>query len=213
MKPRQLAALLGIAPATLRTWAGKNYRDFLSPKGQGANGAYRSFDEVDARILAWVALMKAQNTSADEIYLTLKTAKANNWRDLPPLPGGIANDEPIAVVPREAVEERFRAIQERHETQLQAVIHERDQLREQLETMHRESSEALNALREEASETAQKLQQRIVELTAQEAELRGRLEQYKIGGRNWNLASLVMLALLIGVILTLVVLLIGGLLR
>jgi DNA-binding transcriptional MerR regulator len=197
MKPQQLAALLNIAPSTLRQWAGKDYTAYLSPTGQGIKGARRSFNEMDARILAWIALMKAQNVAASDIHAALKGAKAEGWKNLPPLPGGIANDEPIAVVPREAVEERVRALQERYETQLQGIIKEREELRVQLAAAKTET----DTVRRESSETIQQLQRRITELSSQEAELRGRMQQYTIGGRQWNVLALAAVGLLIGAIL------------
>jgi hypothetical protein len=43
------------------------------------------------------------------------------------------------------------------------------------------------------------------ELSTKEAELRGRLEQYTFGGRRWNAGSLIIVALLAGVVLALVI--------
>lgn len=215
MKPQQLAKLLNISPVTLRHWCLGEFGEFLSPSAQGAKGAKRSFSEHDARILAWVATLKGQNTPVGDIVTTLRSARTDNWRNLPPLPGGMANDEPIAVVPREAVEERFRAIQERYE----AVVKERDGLKEQLEAAHREieatrraNAEAIQALQQETATKVETLQQRITQLSAQEAELRGELKQYNFAGRRWNAMSLVIITLLVGVILTAIVLAAGILL-
>ena len=77
--------------------------------------------------------MKAQNSPLADIVATLRAAQADSWRKLPPLPAGIANDEPIAVIPREAAEERLVAIQERYEMQLQATMKERDELQSRLD--------------------------------------------------------------------------------
>jgi DNA-binding transcriptional MerR regulator len=204
MKPQQLAMLLNIAPNTLRRWAGKDYSEFLSPTAQG-NGSHRSFNQQDARIIAWVVLMKSQNTSAVDIRATLKSAQAENWGGLPELPGGLANDEPIAVVPREAVEERLRALSERYETQLTSVVRERDYLQIQLqekqhelETARFEASDSVKSIQKETSVAINTLQQRIIELTGKEAELRGRLEQYMIGGRRLSAVTLAIAALVIG---------------
>jgi DNA-binding transcriptional MerR regulator len=230
MKPQQLAKLLNVAPNTVRQWAREDFYEFLSPTAQGGQGAHRSFNDIDARILAWVALMKAQNLPVNEIRMTLKTAQSNGWRDLPPLPGGIVNDEPISVVPREAVEERVKALQERYEIHLQTVIKERDELKNQVDTLKRdlelarhetaegiktaqlESAQALRAMQQETTETIKVLQSRIVELTAQEAELRGRLRQYTFGGHQWNVAVLIAVALSIGIVITILILVVGSLL-
>lgn len=190
MKPNQLAKLLNITDSTLRLWCAKEYGDFLSLNAQGQHGARRSFNNTDARILAWIALLRTQNVSKEDIRATLRSSQANHWRDLPPLPGGIVDDEPIAVVPREAVEERVKALREHYETQLQAISKERDELRAQLE-----------AVQQENAETARAMQHKLDTLTEQEAELRGRLEQYTIGGKRRSAVTLVAGALLAGIVI------------
>jgi DNA-binding transcriptional MerR regulator len=211
MKPQQLANLLNLSPHTIRKWAREDFTEYLSPMGQGGGGIHRSFNDTDARIIAWIALMKAQNTPLNEIHLTLKAARSNDWRDLPPLPGGMANDEPIAVVPREAVEERFKALQERYETQLKIIAKERDELQTQLEVAKRETETAkreTEAVRRELLENVNTLQKRITDLSVQEAELRGKLEQYTFGGRRWNIGALIAVTLVAGVTFTIIVLVI-----
>jgi len=147
MKPNQLCKLLNIAPTTLRRWSAVEYAEFLSPSGRGINGAHRAYDDRDARILAWVAVMRAQNLSPDEILTALRNEHGNNWRALPPLPGGMAGDEPIAVVPREAVEERVRALQDRFTLELQAAHKEREALLAQVAELKTENSELRQELR------------------------------------------------------------------
>jgi DNA-binding transcriptional MerR regulator len=212
MKPQQLAKLLNIADSTLRLWAGKDFTEFLSPKAQGPNGARRSFSAQDARILAWIAQMRAQNMPIGEIRGILKSAQVDDWRNLPPLPGGMANDEPIAVIPLDTAEERIRSIQQRYDMQLQSVIKERDDLKSQLEvvrreieTVRREAAESAKNVQEQSSDTVKTLQQRITELTEREAELRGMMAQYTFAGRRLNAATMVVIALLAGVVLALVI--------
>ncbi len=132
MKPQQLARLLNVAPNTVRQWAREDFSEFLTPTAQGGNGMHRSFGDRDARIIAWIALLKAQNMPLADIVATLRSAQAADWHNLPPLPGGMANDEPIAVIPREAAQERLTAIEARYELQLQALTKERDELKDRL---------------------------------------------------------------------------------
>ena len=201
MKPQQLATLLNIAPVTLRNWSRETFKDFLSPNAQGDNGAHRSYDDTDARILAWVAELKAKNTPIDQITTVLTASRLKNWVDLPPLPGGMSNDEPISVIPREAAEERLFAIEERFKSQLDAIVKERDELRIRLESSQAEMRSQLESARTENQE----LQKRFMELGIREAELRGKLEQYTVGGRRLNAVALVIAALIFGVVLTLVI--------
>jgi len=194
MKPQQLAALLNIAPNTLRKWAGTDYATFLSPGAAGFNGASRTFSDQDARILGWVAELKAKNTPAAEILVMLREAQRDNWRTLPPLPGGMANDEPVALMPVEAAEEKIKALRDRYNMELSLIVRERDELKAQLNTVHEENSE---------------LQKRLAEITAKEAELRGRLEQYALGGRQLSAVALMTIALLIGSLLAAIFLIAG----
>jgi DNA-binding transcriptional MerR regulator len=224
MKPQQLAALLHISPATLRKWASEEFGEFLSPAGQGGNGAKRSFNDRDARIMAWISSMKAQNVPQKDIILSLKSFESENWQSLPSLPHGTANGEPIAVVPREAVEERLQALSDRYEAQLIAIKNERNQLQTQLETKQRELDikqrelesarrEATELLREQQKETTStisSLQQKITELSTKEAELRGRLEQYSIGGRRVSAVTMIIAALIVGVLVTAIVILVAS---
>lgn len=169
MKPQQLAAILNIASSTLRTWAGKEYAEFLSPNAAGINGAHRSYDDRDSRILAWVATMRATNMPLTDISATLRSAQADNWRNLPPMPGGMANDEPIAVIPREAAEERLTAIEERFEMQLQAAFKERDELRERMAEM-RTDNERLRQQLFEANQQIVELSKELTSLVRQRRE-------------------------------------------
>jgi DNA-binding transcriptional MerR regulator len=171
MKPQQLARLLNVSPATLRHWAGKEFGEFLSPNAAGINGAKRSFSEQDARILAWCAQMKAQNMPLVEIIATLKVASAENWRNLPPLPGGMAGDEPIAVVPREAVEERIKALEDRTRLQIVALERERDELRAQNAEFRQENAE-LRRQMYTLNERILQLTERLASLLENEQKLR-----------------------------------------
>src|SRR5690349_19009996 len=101
MKPYEIAKLLDVAPTTIRRWARDEYREFLSPMGQGINGGHRSFSDQDARIITWIAIMRGQNMPPAEITAILRSAQAENWRNLPELPGGMVSGEPVAMVPRE----------------------------------------------------------------------------------------------------------------
>jgi DNA-binding transcriptional MerR regulator len=197
MKPQQLASLLHISPVTLRQWARETYSEFLSPSAQGASGTHRAFSDHDARVIAWIALLRAQNTPTADIVATLRSAQANNWRNLPPLPGGTANDEPVMMMPVEVAETRMRALQERHESQLQAITAERDALKAQLV--------ALQTRFDTAADEVKSLQARLTTLAVQEAEMRGVMAQYTVGGRRLPAILLVAVVALV-VILTMLVL-------
>src|SRR5262249_40676270 len=139
MRPHELAKLLGIADVTLRKWTGKDFTEFLSPSAAIANNARRSFDDQDVRILFWISQMKDQNMPAGEIAAVLRTAQANDWYKLPPLPPN-ARDE-VALIPREAAETRLVALQEQFDARLTALTKERDELQKRLEQSEGEKEE------------------------------------------------------------------------
>jgi DNA-binding transcriptional MerR regulator len=140
MKPQELAKRLNIADVTLRKWAREDYAEFLSPSAQSATkSGRRSFSDQDVRVLTWIAQLRDDNTSPDEIRTTLRSAQQNDWRDLPPFPATTGDE--ITLVPREAVEERFKALQERFDLQVQALVNERDALATQLSASRAENAE------------------------------------------------------------------------
>lgn len=188
MKPTELAKLLDISPVTLRRWAGQEYAEFLSSSGAGQNGARRTFDDTDSRILALIAEMKAHNASGKEITLALQSARSENWRNLPPL-RGMTGSESVELVSREAVNERLQALRAQYEI----VVQERDDLRLRLDTTLHEKSG---------------LQERLTELSEQAAELRGQMQQYTFNGKRLNAAVLVGVALVFGIAVALLTLVI-----
>jgi len=139
MKPEQLAKRLNVTSATLRNWAAKDVTEFLSPLAQGQNGARRSFSDRDARILGWVAQMREQNIPLADIIDTLRSAQEENWRNLPELPS--APEDEVALVPREAVEERVKALQEKYELQIQAAKEVQEKLEAQLAELKAENTD------------------------------------------------------------------------
>src|SRR5664279_1647362 len=84
MKPSAVAAALGIAESTVRKYAGE-YAEFLSPGGAGGGHRHRDFAEHDVRVLKLIRDMKAENSSLEDIDVTLQSLKSNNWERLPAL--------------------------------------------------------------------------------------------------------------------------------
>jgi DNA-binding transcriptional MerR regulator len=167
MKPEQLAKRLNVTSATLRSWAAKDFTEFLSPSAQGQNGSRRSFDDQDARILGWVAQMREQNIPLADIVAALRSAHANDWRGLPELPTS-PNDE-VALVPREAVEERVRGLQEKHNLEVQALTRARDELQArlgELEVRLSKSERGNDSLHQQLAEAHQQIVELSKELTS-----------------------------------------------
>jgi DNA-binding transcriptional MerR regulator len=190
MKPSELLKIISVAEPTLRRWS-VTYAQYLSPNGAGGSGRKRSYSDQDARILAWIALMSEQNLSPDEITRTLQTSQADDWYGLPEMPGSIYRDEPVSMIPREAADERSRALRSVYEAQLEATTQQRD--------------EAIAELKQYKGQIVPELNQKVLDLTIQVAKLQGIVEQYTIGNRKFSAVTIVIVAIGIGVGLTLLI--------
>lgn len=187
MKTGELAKWLGIADITLRQWSANEYREYLSPTGQGGSGRNRVFTDMDARVIAHVVRMKAAGADRDTIHASLKTMQADNWRNLPDMPAAPPDFEPIAMIPREAAENAVTG-------QRQALMREISLLQDRVDSL-------VDDLKNEraAKESAQ------AELSAareQIGELRGKLATIE----NERPSSVWWLRLVVGLILGLLIL-------
>ncbi len=166
MKPQELARRLNIADVTLRKWAREDYAEFLSPSAQAATkSGRRAFSDQDVRILFWIAQLRDSNTSPEEIRATLRSAQAEDWRNLPQVPP-TASDE-IAIVPREAAEERIRALQDHFTLQVQALTRERDELKAQVAELKTENAD-LRRKKDEITEQILDLNRRLAAMLEKE---------------------------------------------
>ncbi len=100
MKPSEIADLIGIASSTIRAWTLGEFKRFFSPSAQGGSGRNRNLNETDSRILSYIAMMKRQNVSSDEIHIALQRMQKNNWEDLPPLPEAPAGVMNVPAIPK-----------------------------------------------------------------------------------------------------------------
>lgn len=169
MKPHELADRLSISPATLREWIRGPFGEFLSPSAQGTNGSRRAFNDMDTRILSWIARLRGENVPVHEIVAILHKAQAENWRGLPDLPPSLTDT--VAMVPREAVEERVKALEERFRQEVVTLQKERDELRQRLD-----KSETRN---DELQRQVFSLSERIVQLSERLAGLLEREQRRK----------------------------------
>jgi len=142
MKPSSVAAALGIAESTVRKYASE-YAEFLSPGGAGGGHRHRDFAEHDVRVLKLIRDMRVENTSQEDIDVTLQSLKNANWERLPALddsakgivasPGAlIAANAEKGVMQREI--ELLREQIERIDAERKAERADRDEL---LKRLHR----------------------------------------------------------------------------
>ena len=147
MKTKQLGDRLGVASATIRLWSTpEEYGAFLSDKATGGSGSTRVFDELDARIMAHVARLKNAGMNRDSISATLLTMQESNWDSLPDMPPLMPGQEPIAMIPTEAVSGRIEEIRTRYVHEIETLENRVDELEAQLDnerTQHREDIERL----------------------------------------------------------------------
>jgi DNA-binding transcriptional MerR regulator len=184
MKTHEVAALLGIATSTVRTWSNGEFKRYLSPTAQGGEGQYRNFTDQDARILAYVNLLKQQSRPRNEIHVSLRRMQTEEWADLPPLPPAPPGVGPIRMVPESTAETalttqrssllREIAIKDERIDQLEAQVAD---LQQRLEAERLEGQQKLEVERREAQEKREEL---LRQLIAAETELnlwrRGRIK-------------------------------------
>ena len=164
MKPSDVAALLGIATSTIRTWTMGEFKQYLSPTGQGGDGKYRNFTERDARIIALINELKRENTPLDDIHGTLKRLQTEDWIDLPPMPPAPPGISPIRMVPELTAETAIS-------TQRHALLREISILQERVEGLE----EQLRREKERREEELLKAQEGREELLREIADLQRRL--------------------------------------
>jgi DNA-binding transcriptional MerR regulator len=85
MRPSEAANLLKIPASTIRTWT-LQYQEFLSPTGGGGTGRWRSFNDIDLRILHHIDSLKRSGATGEEVVQALRHLQSMDWQDLPPLP-------------------------------------------------------------------------------------------------------------------------------
>ena len=87
MKPNDVAERLGVSGSTLRRWTRDDeYGLFLSPGGR-ADGAERIFNDIDLRVLTYIAALRKKNHSVADIQAALRAQQGSEWKDLPQFPG------------------------------------------------------------------------------------------------------------------------------
>ena len=104
IKPHELARWLGVSPTTIRMWASLEFGRYLSPSGAGGEGRWRVFSEHDARILAYVQMLKQQGLRVEEIHAALARMQADGWQGLPDMPPAPVGVEPERLIPEKAAE-------------------------------------------------------------------------------------------------------------
>jgi len=198
MKTSDLARWLNLDTATIRHWTIGEYRSFMSPTAQGGDGRTRHFTEQDARILAFVASLKAQSTPKDEILVALNQMQSGNWADLPPMPAVPPGVEPISMIPREAAEVSIT-------TQRSALMREIAMLQdraEQLETALVSERTAKDALQLQLTAAREEL-----------GELRGKLATMDTERLPTRVTLAIVVAVVLGVLVIVAVVVVVLLLR
>lgn len=195
MQTSDLAKWLGLAAVTIRQWSAGEWAQYLSPTAQGGEGRSRVFTELDARIIAHIARLKASGQDRDSIHAALKAMQADDWRGLPDMPAAPPDFEPIPMIPREAAETTVEQQRRGLMREISIIEGRVEQLKDEL-LIERESKAAL--------------QSELTVAREQIGELRGRLaiiESERPAARFWLLVLAA--ALLLAVAITAILLLAG----
>ena len=155
MRTKDLASLLGLSTATLRDWTINQYHSYLSPAAQGGTGKVRNFDDQDARIIAFVAAMRADAISHEVILDTLDNYQANGWQDLPPLPVAPPGHGPVTMIPEHSAQ---AVLQEQRRALMREISIREDQIEDLQDRLATETT-AHEATRATLSDIRQQLGQ------------------------------------------------------
>lgn len=153
MKTKELADWLGLADSTVRVWSREEFKPYLSATAQGGEGRTRHFNEQDARIIAFIAVLKNEGNSSDDVHRALQQLQDGDWRDLPPMPAAPPDVGPIAMIPRETAETAVSAQRSAMMREI-AILEDRvDLLSQQLA----EEREKRDSIQEDLTETKERL--------------------------------------------------------
>jgi DNA-binding transcriptional MerR regulator len=162
MKTKELADWLGLADSTVRVWSRDEFKPYLSATAKGGEGRTRHFNDLDARIIAMIAVLKNEGNSSDDIHRVLQQLQKQDWQDLPPMPPGPPDAGPIAMMPREVAETAVS-------TQRAALMREISLLQDRVDIL----SEQLTTEREKRDE----VQRDLLETKERLGELRGQVSE------------------------------------
>jgi DNA-binding transcriptional MerR regulator len=141
LKPADAAKLLGVSASALRTWSIDEFKEYLSPSGQGGDGRYRDFTEVDLRVLNLINEMKKASKPLEEIHITLRALQSGNWERLPSLPQRAMTGSTMGQ-PDSGDSERSRALLQ----EIALYREQRDELQAQLDQERQANEQLLREL-------------------------------------------------------------------
>jgi DNA-binding transcriptional MerR regulator len=153
MKTKELADWLGVSPATIRLWATDGeYGRYLTPSGAGGDGRTRHFDDIDARVVAYVSALKARGRTRREIYGELEVLKADNWLALPPMPAAPPGMGAVHMVPESTAQGIIITERAKNSEQIRLLQDRIDELREELADERTEKEKLMRELAEAQTE-------------------------------------------------------------
>ena len=156
MKTKELADWIGVSAPSIRLWATEDeFARYLSPTGAGGEGKTRAFSDEDARIFAYIAHLKHQGLSREEIYLALDRMQQDDWQDLPEMPPAPASMRSLRMIPEMAADTALSS-------QKSAMMREITILQDRVEGLE----ETLSQERSQSSEKQEALLREIAELRA-----------------------------------------------
>jgi len=134
LKTKELADWLGLAPGTIRTWTGGEFKRYLSPTGQGGGGRIRNFTDIDCRVIAFTATLIDNGTPRGEIHISLNRMQADDWADLPPMPAAPPSMGPIRMISQDAAETAITSQRSSSQREISILDERLDKVTEDLES-------------------------------------------------------------------------------
>lgn len=183
-----LAKLLNVHADTVRRWT-HEYRQFMSPTATPGKGKTRQLVDNDLAVLAYIAHVREQDMSPDEIRGRLMEMQHDGWRDLPRVPEEWTLDSDDDSMPVALAAERASAIAQVAvlQTELQHVragLESTQQALEEAQQKVENLQTEIETLRGSHQVTESQLHQAQLELERAKADVaryEGQLMQYAVG--------------------------------
>lgn len=209
VKPKEAARAADISIDTLKRWLAA-YSDYFSPGATPPPGRQRNLDAHDLRVLFMIASLRDAGMSHEEVGASLERARADEWRDLPPLPDGFDGDTiPANVAASRASEMVANAVLQR---ELQLVRAQLDAAATRVEYLEAELADVRGADTSKAQQISA-LEKELERARGEVAAARARLASYSLGmsDRPVPAALLIIVTAVVAVLLVVLVLIVARL--
>lgn len=200
MGPSEAARRVGTSADTVKRWLAQ-YPQYFTPSANPEGQRPRNLEPHDLAVLAMIKNLRDTGLLHEDIGRRLEELRANNYADLPPVPG----DSGESIAPEVAAARASTLVEKALlERELDLAQQQLKVARQELTAARSELTTALEAGQQQAGRIHE-LELALERARGEVARLEARLSGYTLaGGRSLSPAALVLLALAVGALLMLI---------